>query len=267
MQRVNVYDFCELGGHLWLLETITPGSTVLLHWRKILSAQYKLGGVLADRLIPVRISHDNISKLLRVLDKHVPQEPDDIDFSHEFTDAEVGDISASVSQVKTVLNAEYAKVDTYFVEPKGIYSTPDLIERAENALPPRVLSWIGDETKVDLHQAGRCLAFDLPTAAAFHIWRATERVLLKYRLAWVKKPTKSRNWKSYIIDLEKTSANAKVLRVIDQIRDLHRNPTMHPDAFLTVDDAVTLLGIAASVIIAMVSDLPASQSGIDSCEA
>ena len=155
MQRVNVFDFCELGGYLWLLEAIVPKSKIGQNAVNIIRAQSSLGRLLDDALIPVKISRNNIAKLIEVLDRHVPVDTDKWDFTHQFTEGEISEIKTYVSQVKTVLNAEYATTDTYFVEPKGIYSTTDLIERAENALPPEVLSVIGDEAKVDFNQAER----------------------------------------------------------------------------------------------------------------
>jgi hypothetical protein len=61
---------------------------------------------------------------------------------------------------------------------KGIYNTADLIARAELALGDS-LAVIDDGTQKDFSQPGPCLAFDLPTAAAFHFTRAVESVLRK----------------------------------------------------------------------------------------
>jgi hypothetical protein len=113
-----------------------------------------------------------------------------------------------------------------------------------------------EPTKLDIRQAGRCLAFELPTAAGFHIMRATESILRDYYVAHVGKKPKTRNWGKYIADLKTSSANPKTVAVLDQIRTLHRNPTIHPEVVLSGSEAQTLFGIAQSAITAMIEDMP-----------
>jgi hypothetical protein len=48
--------------------------------------------------------------------------------------------------------------------------------------------------------------------------------------------------------LKTGKANQKVVQVLDQIRDLHRNPLMHPQDFLTMKEAISLFDIAKSAI-------------------
>jgi hypothetical protein len=49
---------------------------------------------------------------------------------------------------------------------------------------------------------------------------------------------------------------AKVLAILQQIKDLHRNPLAHPDETLTLEEAVGLFGIVQSAINAMLKDIP-----------
>ena len=58
----------------------------------------------------------------------------------------------------------------------------------------------------------------------------------------------------YIEALEKEgTVDDKVLGVLRQIKNLHRNPIMHPEVSLDMDEALILTGIATSAITAMVS--------------
>jgi hypothetical protein len=155
-----------------------------------------------------------------------------------------------------VLNTELGQLDTYFVSRTGIYSTPELIERADEQFAPNIRERFPESTRLDIRQAGRCLAFELPTAAGFHIMRATESILREYYDIYVGKKPKTRNWGRYIADLKRTKANPKTVAVIDQIRDLHRNPTIHPETVLSSSEALILFGIAQSAIIAMMEDMP-----------
>src|SRR5262249_1617525 len=62
---------------------------------------------------------------------------------------------------------------------KGIFSTNDLIENAENAIPKAIRDAVPAEALDDWKQAGKCIVFELPTAAGFHLIRATEAVIRK----------------------------------------------------------------------------------------
>jgi hypothetical protein len=48
----------------------------------------------------------------------------------------------------------------------------------------------------------------------------------------------------------------KVRAVIKQIADLYRNPLIHPEVVLTMEDAVGIFGISRSAMAAMLSVLP-----------
>jgi len=51
----------------------------------------------------------------------------------------------------------------------------------------------------------------------------------------------------------------KLVAVLKQIKDLHRNEFIHPETTLTLDEAMGLLGIAHSAIVYMLCALPEKQ--------
>jgi hypothetical protein len=59
--------------------------------------------------------------------------------------------------------------------------TISLLAFGENLFPPE-LAFKVPEAIFDSREAGACLAFELPTACGFHVFRATESVLRKYYL-------------------------------------------------------------------------------------
>jgi hypothetical protein len=178
---------------------------------------------------------------------------------------EFGEIQRVINSAKTfetVLCAELNTLAAYGVTQKGIYSTSDLIERAERILPEPVLARIDSKTIEEIRQSGRCLAFDNATASAFHIMRATETVIHEYYISVCKpkpKPTKRlENWGAYIAELQKSSKSEvkEVIAMLQQIKDRHRNLIMHPEIVLSPDEAFTLFEIAQGAIIAMADKLP-----------
>jgi hypothetical protein len=167
-------------------------------------------------------------------------------------------LQGEINQFETILNSELAVLDSYFVLEKKPYSTVTLITEGQSLFPPATLFKV-PEAKNDLEQAGKCLAFEVPTAAAFHIHRATEAVLRKYWTAVAgntPKP-KLRTIGVYLAAMKKLNCgDSKVIAALSQMNELHRNPTIHPEDYLDLADAIALIGIANSVVAAMLKEIP-----------
>ena len=141
-----------------------------------------------------------------------------------------------------------------FVSQKLAYETRVLIEEAERILPSSIVTFLPVGVIEEIRQSGRCVAFDIPTAATFHIIRATECVIRMYYEHVVGKPpkVKSRNWGAYIKTLRESGrAKPEIISVLDHIREVYRNPILHPEVTLTPEEAQVILGICASAICQM----------------
>jgi hypothetical protein len=165
---------------------------------------------------------------------------------------------------ETNLASEFALLDTYIVAKKGGLDTADLI------LNGAVFFSADLQTKApqaipDVQQATRCLAFELPTAAGFHLHRANESVLHCYYDAVTngKPRPASRNIGDYIKELDKHNVGDKrVKAALRDIKDLHRNPLIHPDHSLDdVDEAIDLLGAIRAVVGYMLKEIPLPNAG------
>ena len=89
----------------------------------------------------------------------------------------ITEIREAAKEFETVLRTECQIMDTYFVSKKGTHSTKDLVENAHYHVPEPSRSSLPEQTKRDFDYAGKCIAFDVPTAAAFHLLRGTEAVI------------------------------------------------------------------------------------------
>src|SRR5580704_15255734 len=100
----------------------------------------------------------------------------------------------------------------FTVTPKGIYDTRLLMTRPEEKFPERVRSILPPQVLADLKQAASCLAFDIPTACAFHVCRATEALLLKYYEVLTGSPYSLpyRNWNRYVEELVRVGATKAI---------------------------------------------------------
>ena len=105
---------------------------------------------------------------------------------------------------------------------------------------------------MDIILAGKCLAFDVSTASAFHMWRALEIVFGAYYVSITGRTFEDdsvpRNWGKYIDALKKAGANAEITGNLNHIRAAYRNPIMHPNVNVTEDEAFSLFGIGISAI-------------------
>ncbi len=158
-----------------------------------------------------------------------------------------------------VFSAELNNASLYFVEQVCAYKTSTLIESGDAVFPKSIRDQLPLLAITDVKAAARCLAFDLPTSAGFHIARAVETVLLQYFSVLEIERPEYKNLGRYIETLRdkgpEKGIDPKVLAALDQFRDLYRNPIMHPDVNLSADEAQMLFANAQSAISAIISDM------------
>jgi hypothetical protein len=152
---------------------------------------------------------------------------------------------------------EHRNLDVFTVTPKGIYSTRLLIEKPENKFSPSVRSKLPTQTFEDLQQAGRCLAFDIPTACAFHVCRATEALMLAYYEFLAGHPWSftKKDWKIYVEQLAKEKAPKRITDRLDEIREFDRNSYIHPDVNVTLEEAPVLFELCTGVMFLMAKEM------------
>jgi hypothetical protein len=254
VKQVNTYVFFMLGSRLQGILSASPYPI------KTYIHDIKAVRVLLDLLLNgaatltlnesnavASIIHD---RLLRVEKQF--QEDGEIVWDSDDADG----FGAAVQRFDTALALELGRAPIFYVSPKGISDVRVLITDAatiyegyKDRLPKRAID--------DTREAGRCLAFALPTAAGFHIARATETVMLKHMEVFHCPALKNsnRNWGQYTRLLRESGANPKVVHHLEQIRELHRNPLIHPEVTLTLAEALSLWALCTSVIQAMIADM------------
>jgi hypothetical protein len=167
-------------------------------------------------------------------------------------------LSSALSSFEAVLQAELGVLNLYMVQRPG-YDTSDLVENGQVLFPEELPRKV-PEALGDIRQGTRCIAFELPTAAGFHFHRANESVLHRYWDAVTKgapRPT-NRNMGDYLNQLRQMNAgDPKVLSALKDLKDLHRNPLMHPEESLeTVDQALALMNSVHNVVVHMLREMP-----------
>jgi hypothetical protein len=259
MDRVNQYAFYQFGVSLGELNRLKAGDEyadfIIATW----AAGIAIGKFLTDTPnIPLRLSKIAAQKLQDVLLRHADNKKSD----DPVLPSEIDAITKALIEFEAVFASEAQDLEVFSVPQKGAYSTTTLINEGENVLPPSIRDFISAYVKEEMHEAGRCLAFTLPTAAGFHMMRSIESVLHNYWdiVSGGKPRPKFANGNdaamgTFINEVEKEGADAKVVATLRQIKDLHRNPLMHPADVLSESDAIVLLGVVTGGIMAMVDEM------------
>lgn len=270
MNRVNQYLFYEFGVALSALKSFSGGEDLINFALEFWSSQGAITKFIVEtKDMPLVLSRQAARNLRDLLAKTLDEtkKPNDegkheLDFEATLPKSKVDEIQRKLLEFETVFSMEAQNLDIYSVTQKAGYKTDTLVQRGEEVIPKEIRAYMAEYAQKELHEAGRCLAFNLPTAAGFHMMRSLESSLHDY---WdvvsggKTRPTLPNGNDApmgvYITDVEKEKADAKVVGVLRQIKDLHRNPLMHPDAVLSMTEAMVLLGVVSSALMAMVEDM------------
>ncbi|MCY4655056.1 MAG: hypothetical protein OXC95_18055 [Dehalococcoidia bacterium] len=258
MQRVNEYRFFELGAALERLKDVKQETLLWDAMFPCWETQRTLRPLLVDPAVSLRVCRPAAEKLLAQIATILPTLGTDSDPNKPIGPSAHG-ISSALAELRTVLEAECPTLEIYAVSQKGAYSMSQLIEKAEVLIPESTRQRLDREAIQDIQQAGRCLAFELPTAAGFHLFRAVESVMrvlydrVKDKLQKRKKPS---NWGGYVDALKEAQVASRITDLLDSIRQNYRNPISHPDATLTNDDAIVLVPLGVMAIQKMVEAMP-----------
>jgi hypothetical protein len=166
-------------------------------------------------------------------------------------------ISANVMRIDATLDAEL-KLKTAYVLTEKRYSTDHLLEGIAQIFAKDVFNSLPDLCKYDFQEAGKAIAFNLPTSAAFHLMRGVESVLRFYYKEIVKqKRVKNQMWGPIIDHLKSRGKppSKGLIDTLDNIRVNYRNPTQHPEAKYDIDEAQDLLSLSVDAVNKMMKDL------------
>jgi hypothetical protein len=269
MQRINDFEFYKLAVAVHPIMQLDGNQKIKDCWYDLFRAKVALEAFLTTEIIPLVIVKPSALVLFNalkvVVEKKRPDAAHPTLSDQTLDSADLYPLRTAVREFETVLSAELQSAATYFVSRKLAYETRVLMEEAERILPTSIVSELEDSVIEELRQAGRCIVFDAPTAAAFHIIRATEDVIRKYyaHVIGTIPQVKARNWGSYINKLQTVpNANHGVIAILDHVRETYRNPILHPEVTISEDQAQIILGICISAISQMVlvikSTAPAS---------
>jgi hypothetical protein len=251
----------KVGSALKPLEGFTQHTPWKDAWFSLFVASAELQTFINESVyrVSVRSSRENADKLLAIL-----KEQSDLAVKEENADKSLSAYEAyrltnALRDFQTVLTAEFRLTPLFLVTPKRGYDLGTLVYNG-NTLFPDSLATKVPEAVEDLKLGARCLAFEMLTAAAFHFHRANEAVLRKYWEA--KLPRRAHPGNKTLSDYLRALGQArkgspKVKASLRDIKNLYRNPVVHPEYLLKdVDEAIALLGSIHTAIVQMLAEIP-----------
>lgn len=173
-----------------------------------------------------------------------------------FTAEEAAAFNALCEDVHTVLNAESSSKFSFVTTEKRI-DIEKLIEHIDTLFASGIFKMLPPISQYDFTEAGKCIAFERPTAAAFHILRATEDVLKNYYCKKVKRGRSKLLWGDMLASFAKRRKKPplEITNHLKNIKDDFRNPTAHPEKIYDIEEAQDLLMRCIDVVTRMTRDL------------
>jgi len=255
VQRIHGFYLYTTGHEIHPVGSIGEGTPYADALRTMFFAQAALNAFIDQSIFRLQTSREAAGSLLVILDRLTSN------FQREepITVYEAYELSEGLKAFETILNAEFAMMNVYLVLKKRGYDTTDLVHNGYVLFPPDLPLKVPDAVS-DINAGTKCIAFELPTAAGFHLHRANETVLRAYFDAVSRGalapavPTMG----AYIKELERLKLGTPTVRsALKDLKDLHRNPLIHPDQSLdSVDDAIALLGSIHAVVVPMLKAIP-----------
>lgn len=132
------------------------------------------------------------------------------------------------------------------------FSIDHLLNSPGAILGKDVFDDLSDLARSDLNDACRCLVFECPTAAAFHILRCVEECLRCMYRAYFPRGNQSRAWGTLSEELRRKRRRPKpdeiLLAHLDHLRTRFRNPTDHPEKVFEIEEVEDLVHLSVDII-------------------
>jgi hypothetical protein len=259
VQPVDGYYLYTTGAAVHPLRALNENTTWSQAWLPLYVASGALGPFVNDSLFRPRAGWSKATHLLGLLTEFIA-EADKPETKNEAIGAwNAYRITNALSEFETVLQAELGLTPLFLVTPKRGYDLWALISAGEALFPPNMAQKVPDAI-ADAALGMRCLAFELPTAAAFHFHRLNESVLRKYWEAILpgRPHPGNKTVSDYLRALGKSrKGSPKVKAALRDIRDLYRNPVIHPEYILkNVDEALAVFGSIHAAVVQMLDAIP-----------
>jgi hypothetical protein len=250
VKQTSIWEYIWVGTSLRYLQDQQAGMTVKAEWGTVDNLNSFLNTL--DTLglhVTKRASYD-----LQDLHKEFKSKTPD----YKLTKDDADRIKKAAGKVRDTFQAETEGVFTYVVTDKRI-DVKKLLSNAGLLFSPGVFDACLDVARYDFMEAGKCIAFERPTAAAFHILRGTESVVRMFYKRYIRPAQTGLAWGQMTHALATKPSGKKpaivILQNLDHIRINFRNPTQHPDKIYDIQEAQDLFSLCIDSVNRMIASI------------
>lgn len=266
MYRVNLMIIFQLGETLSTITDVQQEGHAVHRWQILTYIAEALSEFLQGTArVPLPSSREAAQKLYEFVDAMGKDERDAYYDRREGLAApgKISQLERLYEKFKKELAHETREINVLSVPEMDEYPTTTILTRGENVLLTRGSREVVSAFVIrEMNQAGKCLAFELPSAAGYHMMRAVEAVLRQYYdiLSGGKSRPKNKGGQDvpmghYINEIGQYGVEPKVISALRELKDLDRNPLIHPDRELDMEGALALAGVVKNAISVMVKDM------------
>ncbi|GAH10217.1 unnamed protein product, partial [marine sediment metagenome] len=168
MKPIPLIEYILFGGELQYLRLVRVGLPVHAEDFVLDNINRFINFVEESDLIVTKASLKNLSTLKEQLEKTT----DD----YKLTQADRDKLFNIMDKIDFVIRAEGQTKFTFFISEKRI-DVNKLVFKIESLFAIRVFNALPDSIKYDFKESGKSIAFECPTASAFHVLRGLEGLL------------------------------------------------------------------------------------------
>ncbi len=179
-------------------------------------------------------------------------------FDTQITSEQASELRDIVLTLRHTFNAEALGIFAYIVTDKRI-DVDKLLDDIPALFSPRIFHLMPDMAQYDFKEAGKCIAYELSTAAAFHILRGTESTLRFYYCNHIKRGRLNHPllWRPMVGHLRKCKKPIPKI-LLDNLENIavnFRNPTAHPEYKYDINEVQDLFNLCVDVNNRMIDQL------------
>jgi hypothetical protein len=185
---------------------------------------------------------------VRKLQASLGEKPED----NRLSKGEARELAKLMGAARPTIDAELRGMTAFVITEKR-WRSEKLLESVGDLFRPGTFQQLPEIGRADFEEAAKCIAFERPTAAAFHMLRGTEAVLRECYCAYVRTKrlaAPERMWFNMVKQMRERTRRPpeSLLSNLDNIRRSYRNPTQHPDAIYDIHEAQDLFGLCIDTI-------------------
>jgi len=174
------------------------------------------------------------------------------------TQALATELSGIITEVRPTFSAEARGIYSFIITDKRFH-VDRLLGGVEKLFAPDVFEILPDICKYDFMEAGKCIAFNRATAAAFHLMRGVESLLNNYYKKYIRPAKKGLTWGQMTHALNNKNRGKKpnetTMNQLNHLRVAFRNPTQHPEKRYDIEESQDLLFLCIDIINRMNSEI------------